>query len=234
MKPLPPEEVGCFCDDTTAELIISFLNHSLCAEEKTQLKIALIEYLEWSGNDRGFDEDFVKRFIDSLFSESPIEEFKEFFYETCSDGFGLVNSKLFGIFCSNVECFKSYCYNLSLPFLETFFSAVESTGLKPKQFAKNNGIKFDILEEIYSAWYFQDREEHWITGGSELVKLCDFFGIKVKHIDKSPAEWNIDEQDFACLAQEATKEDCKNFARLFSKKPESWFDGSQWILQFKE
>lgn len=223
MNHLPPSEFICFCDDKTADSILKYVDDKATSEQIAELKSTLTEYLEWSADSRGFDEAFINNFINALFSDAPKESLQKLFYNTCSDGFGLVNRKLNVLFCGDFEHFSYYCMNLNLDFLKTFTEAVTKTGLSPKQFAKKNRINFSFLRDFYVGC---SRISHdtWISSWAEFVDVCEFLGITVKPIDNSPLDWEIDEADFRDLAEQATKQDCKKFAKLFSQAPSSWFD----------
>ena len=89
---------------------------------------------------------------------------------------------------------------------------------------------------------FQD----WIVAGSGIVTLCDFFGVKIKtqeffnDLSKSSDglyKFKMEPEDpsnFKKAVLLCSKKDCINFARLFSTKPENWFEQEKnWLSNFK-
>jgi hypothetical protein len=244
MGAFPPSEVGCFCDDKTADLILAYVNNKkLSPTDLLNLKSHLIEYLEWSQNPRGFDEEFVLGFISALFSSKPKSSLQIFFKERCYDGFALVNSKLNSLFCSNIGGFFSYCNNLKLPFLKTLTDAVMLTGLSPKDFAKKNKYNFESIFQVYKDWHFtgschpEDYADQ-IRDGSVFVDLFDFFGIEIKkvespiHILPHKGFYSL-EEDFKEAAIKCSKKECVDFSRFFSKEPRDWFERDAWYLKFE-
>jgi len=102
-----------------------------------------------------------------------------------------------------------------------------------KEFFK--GYKYKDLKETYDefafATGFTDPETYaWqIRLATPLVEICDLLNIKIKP-DKTPNDWwsggipdAMFETDFKEAVFMCSKKDCKNFARLFSKKPIDWF-----------
>lgn len=100
-----------------------------------------------------------------------------------------------------------------------------ATSLKILPFSK---IKFDDVlyhfNEHFQSWDTEDS----ITAGAALVRLCDYFGIKVKPLDKTPADWSVEEFEFEEFADSAkNKKKLKEFARLFSNPMNQWY-GKKW------
>jgi hypothetical protein len=241
MGAFPPSEVGCFCDDKTADLILAYVNNKkLSPTDLLNLKSHLIEYLEWSQNPRGFDEEFILGFISALFSSKPKSSLQGFFNERCYDGFALVNSKLYPLFCSNIGGFFGYCNNLKLPFLKTLTDAVISTGLSPKKFAKKNKYSFKSIFQVYKDWhltgssYYVEDYTDQIRDGSIFVDLFDLFGIEIKKVE-SPISWwhHVYKPDFKEAAAKCSKKECVNFSRFFSQEPKVWFEEDEWYVKFE-
>ena len=140
-------------------------------------------------------------------------------------------------------------------FFKNYIKAVDESGVAPKQFAKKNNIDFKSIFELYYYRFicpdnvsyremtsFQD----WIVAGSGIVTLCDFFGVKIKaqeffnDLSKSSDglyDFKMETGDPECFKEavlRCSKKDCINFARLFSTKPEKWFEqGPDWLSNFK-
>lgn len=126
-------------------------------------------------------------------------------------------------------------------FFDQYIKAIEESGVDPKQFAKNNKIDFKKIFEFYDETWVEpaghnhdvESYKHLIVGASNVVKFCDFLGIKIK-TKKSPNRLSVAghpffEEDFEEAFLSSSKEDRNNFARLFSTKPKNWF--KHWPLQ---
>lgn len=96
----------------------------------------------------------------------------------------------------------------------------------------NNRVEkiYDKYVEMLNVGYFQDwRGEDSITAGGLFVELCDYLGLKVKSIDKTPMDWNIQEFVFQeYYTDHNDKHLLKNFARLFSRHPSCWYGEPWW------
>lgn len=230
MTPFPTKY---FCNDETADLVISFLNGNSSPKQKALLKMALLEHVEhadWPNHSLEIHNEagFVFKFIEHLFSDNPKAEIRKFF-DCYHDCFSLVNKKLNFLLCSNLRGFAIHCSMFDLDFLETLFEAINLTGTKPKEYAIQQGYTFDSIRECYD---FTERSQYWIPAGNSLVMLCDYFNIEVIPIIESPAEWNIHRLDFDEIVKKSSHKECKNFARLFSKEPFEWFKHDSWLKNF--
>lgn len=114
----------------------------------------------------------------------------------------------------------------------TMKDGLYETGRKILPFSK---IKFDDVlyhfNEHFQCWH----TEYSIDAGAALVRLCDYFGIKVKPLDKTPADWSVEEFEFEEFADSAeNKKKLKEFARLFSKPMNQWYSKKWCEIQDKQ
>lgn len=236
-----------FCENKIADLILLYLDKKASKKDVHKIKLALTKYLEESVEDKegSFNEDFVLDFTEALFSTSPKKSLQEVFREFCREEV-LINKKLHVIFCTDLDSFVGYCYDWKLSFYKTITDAVKSTGINPKTFAKQNKISFKKIWDSYTCWYMgsgqcnKDVYQQQISGSVDFIKLCDFFGIKVEKV-KDPYDWWVNrnaepgfEYDMKEAILESSKEECRYFARWFSKKPTDWFyrEEEDWESQF--
>jgi hypothetical protein len=84
-------------------------------------------------------------------------------------------------------------------------------------------IDFQSILEFFTYNYFEVWEKgDSIDAGAILVSLCDYLGVRVEPLAKSPREWNVPEHEFPEYAKE-NKQTLKKFARLFSKPMSEWY-----------
>lgn len=101
---------------------------------------------------------------------------------------------------------------------------VKFTGLYDLEKAKITKITFDKLLEPISAEYFENWADASIEVGCWFVRLCDYLGVKVKTLSNSPSDWDVEESEFEeYVNDKKTKDELKDFARLFKKPIKSWY-----------
>lgn len=112
----------------------------------------------------------------------------------------------------------------------------------PKEFCKGYTYK-KLKKEAYDPFAFNgncnpDAYAYQIVLATPLVELCDYLKIDID-TDPTPNHWwpacDPDlhfEEDFKQAVLMCSKKDCQNFARLFSKKPEKWFEEENWLDNF--
>lgn len=235
-----------FCDNKMAGLVLDFVNNKSNKKDIAKIKLFLTNCLEQAFIDKDYyPEEFIIRFTDALFSNNPKEGLQEVFAEFCREGV-LFNKKLYVLFCTDFDSLIGHCYDFKLSFHKTVINAVKSTYINPKTFARKNNINFEKIWESYTNWYMGSGQcnEHvykeQISGSLEFIKLCDFFGIKVKKV-KDPYDWWQNrsaepgfEYDMKKVISESSKEECRYFSRWFSKNPKNWFDREEedWFHKF--
>lgn len=85
-------------------------------------------------------------------------------------------------------------------------------------------LKYSDIYEHFNYAFENWRNEHSIFEGSSLVKLCDYFGINVETEDESPANWEVAKNEFVGFRAKYGNDELNNFARLFSKPIDQWYN----------
>lgn len=222
------EKNPCFCDDETAEMCVRYTKGELSKKEVAQLNLKIIEHFE--SNNKRLNE-IALSFLDLVSRRSDYALDSEFLTELCCDDYRYppLNIKLLALFQTNIQAIYAYCSFWKMPFVKTLAESVHSVGSTPKELVKANNLTFKEVKDIFEFARPQHWQD-WIPSAAELVDLCDYLGINVEPLDKSPSDWGVCEYDMESLSRKHNEEDCKKFARLFSKHPAEWF--SKWMRKF--
>lgn len=85
----------------------------------------------------------------------------------------------------------------------------------------------NLLNSISENWFECWSGENSVLAGALFVDLCDYLNIQIEPIDESIADWDVEEFEVECIA-ENNKESLKKFARLFSKPMKKWYPKNNW------
>lgn len=127
--------------------------------------------------------------------------------------------------------------------LKHFF---KESNTDPADFVKKHNYDFkNLWNDVYVPFAIDggscnsDTYEYQIEMSTPFMELCDYLGIKVETVE-SPASWWANNkpdihfaEDMKDSIRNCSTEDCRNFARFFSEKPENWFPRQDdWLDKF--
>jgi len=184
----------------------------------SELKCLILEEI-----DLGFDEEFVRMFLDAVCTDNPTDSIVEYLSNRVYEGIAYFDEKLNFIFCPNFMLFRDYCLEFDVPLVSAMKTEVKRSGLSPKCFGEKYGYSFSEMIESYDSVFETSDIEDWITAADELMNFCDFFEIKAEPQARSPEEWDLSEADLESYLENRSKKEAKNFARLFSSPPDRWY-----------
>ena len=135
--------------------------------------------------------------------------------------------------------FETICRfeNLSLAFTSGINKEAVERIIKYKiefnEFIRDNRVlpisklKFSDIDYHLSGSFENWQTNTSILDGCYAVRLCDYLRVKVKPVEKTPANWSVEGYEFEEFAEKHGKEKLKDFARLFSKPMNNWY-GKSW------
>lgn len=128
--------------------------------------------------------------------------------------------------------FKNLSWALTSGLNKETVECIIKNKLEFNEFIRSNRVmpisrlKFSDIDYHLSGSFENWQTDTSILDGCYAVRLCDYLGVAVKTVDKTPANWNVQEYEFEEFAETFGKEKLKDFARLFKKPMNKWYSNS--------